>query len=112
MADALEGKSKTVFWVVQWLQFHIPNAGCSGSIPFRDSIPEWVRTRFHILQLRPGTVKLKKKRRRSSVTTYRVGMGWEVGGRLRREGTYVYLWLIHVDVWQKSTQCYKLNLKH
>ena len=21
-----------------------------------------------------------------------------------REGTYVYLWLIHVDVWQKPTQ--------
>jgi len=31
-------------------------------------------------------------------------MGWQVGGRFRREGTYVYLWLIHVDVWQKSIQ--------
>ena len=31
-------------------------------------------------------------------------MGWEVGGKFRREGTYVYLWLIHVDVWQKPTQ--------
>ena len=31
-------------------------------------------------------------------------MGWEVGGRLKREGTYVNLWLIHVDVWQKPTQ--------
>ena len=30
-------------------------------------------------------------------------MGWEVGGRLKREGTYVYLWLIHVVVWQKPT---------
>jgi len=30
--------------------------------------------------------------------------GWEVGGRIRREGTYVYPWLIHVDVWQKPTQ--------
>jgi len=28
-------------------------------------------------------------------------MGWEVGGRFKREGTYVYLWLIHVDIWQK-----------
>ena len=29
--------------------------------------------------------------------------GWDqVGG-----GTYVYLWLIHVDVWQKLTQYYK-----
>ena len=31
-------------------------------------------------------------------------MGWEVGGRFKKEGTYVYLWLIHVDVWQKRTQ--------
>ena len=27
-----------------------------------------------------------------------------VGGPFKREGTYVYLWLTHVDVWQKSTQ--------
>ena len=31
-------------------------------------------------------------------------MGWEVGGRAKREGTYVYLWLIDVDAWQKPTQ--------
>ena len=31
-------------------------------------------------------------------------MGWEVRGRFKREGTDVYLWLIHVDVWQKPTQ--------
>ena len=33
--------------------------------------------------------------------------GWDVvelGGRFKREGTYVYLWLIHVDVWHKPTQ--------
>ena len=30
--------------------------------------------------------------------------GWEVGMRFKREGAYVYLWLIHVDVWQKPTQ--------
>ena len=27
--------------------------------------------------------------------------GWdgeEIGGRFKREGTYVYLWMIHVDV--------------
>ena len=35
------------------------------------------------------------------------GMGWEVGGRLKRERyTYVYLWLIYVNVWQKPTQYY------
>ena len=31
-------------------------------------------------------------------------MGWEVGGRFKREGTYIYLWQIHVDIWQKPTQ--------
>ena len=35
-------------------------------------------------------------------------MGWEVGGRFKREGTYVYLWLIHDDVWQKSAQYCKV----
>ena len=33
--------------------------------------------------------------------------GWDgigVGERFNREGKYVYLWLIHVDVWQKPTQ--------
>jgi hypothetical protein len=33
-------------------------------------------------------------------------MVWEVGGRLKRKGTCVYRWLIHVDVWQKPTQHY------
>ena len=31
----------------------------------------------------------------------------EVRGRFKREGTYVYLGLIHVDVWQKPTHCCK-----
>ena len=31
-------------------------------------------------------------------------MEWEVGGNFQREGTYVYLWLMHVDVRQKPTQ--------
>ena len=38
-----------------------------------------------------------------------------VGERVKREGTYVYLWLIHVDVWQKPTQFCKaiiLQLKN
>ena len=34
-------------------------------------------------------------------------MAREVGGRLKWEGMYVYLWLIRVDVWQKPTQYYK-----
>ena len=35
---------------------------------------------------------------RGSVSTQRSGMGREVGGRFKREGIYVYLWLIHVEV--------------
>ena len=34
------------------------------------------------------------------------GMWWEVGGRFKREETYVYLWQIHVAVWQKPIQHY------
>ena len=34
-------------------------------------------------------------------------MGWEVGGRFKRNRAYVYLWLIHVDIWQKPTDYYK-----
>ena len=39
-----------------------------------------------------------------SVTTQKAGMGRKAGGMFKREGTNVYLWLIHVDVWQKPTQ--------
>ena len=27
-----------------------------------------------------------------------------MGGRLKREGIYIYLWLIHVEVQQKTTK--------
>ena len=36
-------------------------------------------------------------------------MGREVGGRFKG-GTYVYLWLIHVDVWQKPKQYCKATI--
>ena len=35
---------------------------------------------------------------RSSVSTYRGGMGRKMGGKFKREGICVYLWLIHVEV--------------
>ena len=31
-------------------------------------------------------------------------MSRKVEGRFKRRGIYVYLWLIHVDIWQKPTQ--------
>ena len=33
-----------------------------------------------------------------SITTWR---GRKVGEEYKREGTYVYLWLLHADIWQK-----------
>ena len=38
-------------------------------------------------------------------------MGWEVGGRFKREGTYACLWPIHGDVWQKPSQYCKAILQ-
>ena len=35
---------------------------------------------------------------KGSVSNERGGMGWEMGGRFKKEGIYVYLWLIHVWV--------------
>ena len=31
-----------------------------------------------------------------------------MGGRFEREGIYVYLWLTHVEVWQKTTKFCKV----
>ena len=42
-------------------------------------------------------------------------MGWKMGETFKREGTYVYLWLIHIVVWQKPIQYCKaiiLQLKN
>ena len=36
-----------------------------------------------------------------------VAVGWEVGGRFKREGKLVYRWPIHTDVLQESTQHHK-----
>ena len=32
------------------------------------------------------------------------GMGREMGGSFKREGTCVSVWLIHADVWQKPAR--------
>ena len=40
----------------------------------------------------------------TGLTTWRAGRGWEVRRAFKSEGTYVHLWLIHVDIWQKSNQ--------
>ena len=35
------------------------------------------------------------------------GMGREKGGRFKREWMYIYLWLIHVEVWKKQENSVK-----
>ena len=35
-----------------------------------------------------------------------------LGGRFKKEGPYIHLWLIHVDVWQKSIQHFKAIILH
>ena len=34
----------------------------------------------------------------------------EIKGRFKREGTHVYLWLIHIDVWEKPSQYCKVSI--
>ena len=36
----------------------------------------------------------------------------KIGGRIKTEGIYVYLWLIHVEVGQKTTKfCKEINVQ-
>ena len=37
-------------------------------------------------------------------STQRGGIERKLGGRFKREAMYVYLWLIHAEVWQKTTK--------
>ena len=46
---------------------------------------------------------------RGSVTIQKGGVRREMGERFRREGRWVYLWLIFVDVWQKTTKFCEAN---
>lgn len=41
-------------------------------------------------------------------------MGRDIGGSFKREGTHVYLWLIHVEVWrtQQNLQSIYLSIKN
>ena len=46
---------------------------------------------------------------RGSVTIHK-DMGREIGGKFRKEGRWVYLWVILVDVWQKATKFCESNI--
>ena len=60
-----------------------------------------------------GKLYITRSSTTCSVTTKGGGMELAMAGgrgdrgcadRFKREGTYIYLWLIYVVVWQKSTQ--------
>ena len=48
---------------------------------------------------------------RGSVSTKRDGMARKMGGSFKREGICVYLWLIHVEVSQKTQFCKAIILQ-
>ena len=48
---------------------------------------------------------------RCSVTAWKGGMRWEMGGRCKREGTYVYLWASQVAQWERiCLQCRRCRI--
>ena len=80
--------------------------GRRGEMPGRVT---WKVTLPYVKQIASGNLLyFSGNSNRGSVTSYRGGMGWKTGGRFKREGTYVYLWPIYVDVWQKPTKFYKV----
>ena len=84
---------------------------------FRARVLEWGAIAFSELALGPEwTIKKQiasgkllyntRSPAQCSVMTYRMGR------RLKREGIYVYLWLIHIVLWQKPTQhCKAINIQ-
>ena len=68
----------------------------------------WKHTLTYVKQIANGNLLYDSgNSNQGSVTTQRVGKGWEMGRRLKKKRTYVYLWLIHDAVWQRATQYVK-----
>ena len=67
---------------------------------------------FHVWLPDSNLANFIKKGKRKEKKPYGDNLeGWNgVGGRFEREGTHVYLWLIHVDVWQKTTEHCKATI--
>ena len=65
---------------------------------YRDSNTETYITIGKIDSQWEFAVCFRKPKNKGFVSTWRGGVRREMGGGLRREGTYVHLWLIHVEV--------------
>ena len=51
-------------WLAHWLRLHIPNARGLGLIPCQGTRSHVPQIRVHVLQVRPGAAKLKRKKER------------------------------------------------
>ena len=95
----------------EWLHFHfsLSYIGEGNGNPLQCSCLEnsrdggaWWAAVYGVTQSRTQLKRLSSSR------------GWngqETGGRFKREGIYVYLWLIHFEVWQKTNFCKAIILQ-
>ena len=81
----------TVYWVVQ-------KAGILANYFCFVSMSTYIKNQLNYISFRYQS---------RQTNNYRGGVGREMGGRFKREGIYVYLWLIHVEVWQKTAKSCK-----
>ena len=85
--------------------------GGEGGMIWENSIE--IYTLPYIKQIASGSLMLTQGTQgQCSVTTWRDGVTSKAGGGLRREGTHVCLWPIHVDVRQKPSQYCKVIILH
>ena len=81
-------------FAVQWLRLHL----AMQEVRIQGLVRE---PRSHTMCL---LAKTAKQNRNDIVTNQVKTLKMEVGGSFKRERTYVHLWLIHADVWQKPDQ--------
>ena len=89
----------------QWRHRHTAQIYGHGGREERVGWMERIRQKYtlpYVKQIANGNLLYDSgNSNQGSKTTQRGRTGWKVGGKFKREGIYVHLWLIHVDVWQK-----------
>ena len=92
----------------QWM--HIENSLMDSGLGKKDRVQHmekvtWKLTLSYVKLIANGNLLYDPRSSNwGSVANKRGGMGKEVGGSFKSEGTYVNLSMIHVDAWQKPTQ--------
>ena len=64
----------------------------------------WKHVHYCATQIASVNVRNNSGHSTRALTTWKSGIGWQAERKFRREETRVYLWLTHVDVWQRPTQ--------